>query len=89
MGGKILLLSLKNSNKSNNNLKKENDHDKVELSEDEIPLEDLPPHKRKQPGLNLNMDDIKGMNPEKLKNLQFMNKKGQPLMIVIHFFLLF
>ena len=46
----------------------------------------MPPHKRKQPGLNLNMDDLKGMNPDKLKNLQFMNKKGQPLMIVFIIF---
>jgi hypothetical protein len=35
--------------------------------------------------MNLKMDDLKGMNPDKLKNFQFMNKKGQPLMLVFLF----
>ena len=41
------------------------------MSEDE-----LPPHLRKPPQINLN--DIKGMNPEKIK---MMSKKGKALMI--------
>jgi hypothetical protein len=66
-----------------NSITKENDDEKIELEDDEIPLEDMPASKRKPPTMSFNPEEMKNMDPEKLKNMQFMGKKGQPLMIIV------